>query len=184
MEAAMSGEVFAEQLASLGTEEPHVQAVPAHLHLAGDPARRGVVVGGLDPDVPVEVHPALAVAIVAEGLDGWLAQGRLWRSEELHARRLAILRALGTPREEALSDALNDLAISVKDGHGDFTRAKELLTESLAIRRRVLGETHPKIASSLNNLAMIHYRLSEFDRAEPLFREAVERNRPETWPCS
>ena len=49
--------------------------------------------------------------------------------------------------------------------------------EALDLRRRLLGDQHPDVASSLNNLASIVYAKGDYDAAEPLFREALAMRR-------
>ncbi len=56
---------------------------------------------------------------------------------------------------------------------GDFGEAATLLAESLSIRRKLLGDEHPDIANSLNNLAVVLQNQGKYDEAEPLFREAI-----------
>jgi tetratricopeptide (TPR) repeat protein len=114
------------------------------------------------------------------GMQGSLAYdlGDFARAVALNRRRLEILRANPGPQtEEALSDTLNDLALSVEEESADYAQAEQLLMEALDIRRRVLGNTHPKVPQGINNLAMAYYRGQKLEAAEPLFREAVERNR-------
>jgi serine/threonine protein kinase/tetratricopeptide (TPR) repeat protein len=117
------------------------------------------------------------VAITSGSL-GILAyeRGDFARAESLFRRRLALLRATSEGQGEAAADALNDLAMTIEQARADYGEAKTLLSESLEIRKRVLGPDHPKLGQSLNNLAMAHYRAGEFDAAEPLFREALARN--------
>lgn len=55
---------------------------------------------------------------------------------------------------------------------GDFARAAELLTRRLAAQIDGLGAAHPEVASTCNNLAVVHERLGEIDTAETLYRRA------------
>lgn len=50
--------------------DAHVELVPLDGDVGADASRRHGVVGALDLDVAVEVHGALAEAVVAEWLDG------------------------------------------------------------------------------------------------------------------
>jgi tetratricopeptide (TPR) repeat protein len=99
-------------------------------------------------------------------------------AESLARRSLAVLDTIGPGYpEEIRAVTLNDLAMTIEEARADYTEAKTYLREALEIRRRVLDDGHPRIAQSVNNLAMAHYRAGEFAEAEPLFREALERNR-------
>jgi serine/threonine-protein kinase len=56
--------------------------------------------------------------------------------------------------------------------------ARELLGESLRVRREALGEDHLEVASSLQNLALVLLQMDRGQEAEPLLREALAiRNR-------
>ena len=77
----------------------------------------------------------------------------------------------------AVSESLNDVAMTLQRKSEDYAAAEPLLERSLEIRTRLLGDHHPDIAQSLNNLAMLHYRRKDYDRAEPLFRRAIAMNR-------
>ena len=52
-----------------GSMQPHVQVVPLHLDALPDPARRRAVVRRLDFDAAIEMHRAVAEAVVAKRLE-------------------------------------------------------------------------------------------------------------------
>ena len=54
---------------------------------------------------------------------------------------------------------------------------REALRQSMAIRRKRLGNEHPVVAQSLNNIGMLYVRQRQHADAEPLFKEALEINR-------
>ena len=60
---------------------------------------------------------------------------------------------------------------------GLYDPARELSEESLAIRRRILGEDHLLVAESLQNLSVLRRQLGDDAAAEPLLREALEIQR-------
>ena len=100
------------------------------------------------------------------------------QAEALARQSLATLETIPPGyNEEIRALALSDLAMAIQEARADYAEAKVYLRETLDIQRRVLDEGHPRIAQSVNNLAMAHYRAREFAEAEPLMREAVERNR-------
>jgi serine/threonine protein kinase/Flp pilus assembly protein TadD len=110
-------------------------------------------------------------------LAGWhFSSGQYPQAEALFREALAVRRALADD-ELAVSESLNDLAMTLQRKANDHAGARPLLEESLSIRTRRLGERHRDIAQSLNNLAMLYFRMGELDRAEPLFRRAIVLNR-------
>ncbi len=59
---------------------------------------------------------------------------------------------------------------------GLYRQALPLVEESLAIRRR-LGEDDPEVAQAINSLANLLVSTGDLDRAEALYREALEARR-------
>ncbi|WP_071821871.1 MULTISPECIES: tetratricopeptide repeat protein [Microcystis] len=43
----------------------------------------------------------------------------------------------------------------------------------LELRKRLLGENHPSVAISLNNLAKFYYYQGRYEEAKPLYLEAL-----------
>ena len=60
---------------------------------------------------------------------------------------------------------------------GLYDLAEPLLHEALNERRRVLGNDHPAVAQSLNNLGVVLRQRGDYEGAEPLFNEALEMRR-------
>jgi tetratricopeptide (TPR) repeat protein len=54
-----------------------------------------------------------------------------------------------------------------------YAEAEAAFRESLAIRKRVLGDDHPLVAQTLNDLGVLLYFSGQHSAAEPLFREAA-----------
>ena len=48
-----------------------------------------------------------------------------------------------------------------------------MFEESLAIRKKMLGEEHPDVADSLNNLASLYKNQGKYDEAEKMYNEAL-----------
>ena len=57
---------------------------------------------------------------------------------------------------------------------GDYHRAIEFFEQALAIRREHLGNSHPDVATSLNNLASLYQDQGRYREAEPLLLRALE----------
>ena len=62
---------------------------------------------------------------------------------------------------------------------GLYDQARPLLEEALAIRRRLWGDDHPEIVTSLDHLASLYHDQGDYGRAEPLFLRALEIRRAE-----
>ena len=56
---------------------------------------------------------------------------------------------------------------------GQYALADPLLTQSLDLRRKLLGEEHEDIATSLNQAAWTHQLQGRYGEAEPLFLQAL-----------
>ncbi|MEH2367891.1 tetratricopeptide repeat protein, partial [Nostoc sp.] len=52
--------------------------------------------------------------------------------------------------------------------------AEPLYIQALALRRKLLGEEHPDVASSLNNLALLYDSQGRYSEAEPLYIQALD----------
>ena len=105
------------------------------------------------------------------------ARGEYAKAEPLFKRKVHTLRRLAPGHEEATSDALNDLAMTIQQTRSDYAGAQALLRESLEMNRKLFTGAHPKIAQSLNNLGRAHFRAGEYEPAEALFRESLAMNR-------
>ena len=57
---------------------------------------------------------------------------------------------------------------------GNFSKAIELCTQELEIRKEVLGESHPAYATTLNELADYYHEYGDFSKAVELCTQAME----------
>jgi len=71
------------------------------------------------------------------------------------------------------SNYLMDIG-NLYDFNGCYREAEPLFKQSLEIRRKIYGEYHPNVATSLNNLALLYYEESKYNEAEPLYKQALE----------
>ncbi|TRU11576.1 MAG: tetratricopeptide repeat protein, partial [Microcystis aeruginosa Ma_MB_F_20061100_S19] len=60
------------------------------------------------------------------------------------------------------------------DSQGRYTEAEPLYLEALDLRKQLLGDNHPDVAQSLNNLAYLYQSQGRYKEAEPLYREAIK----------
>ena len=74
--------------------------------------------------------------------------------------------------ELAEAEKLNQQIIELYN-QGKYDTAIPLAQQALAIRKRILGEKHPHVATSLNNLALLYKNQGRYTEAEPLYRQAL-----------
>lgn len=55
-----------------------------------------------------------------------------------------------------------------------YKEAANLLNDALSIRGKTLGENHPAVAATLNNLAVLYGKRGKYKDAEPLCKRALE----------
>jgi tetratricopeptide (TPR) repeat protein len=108
-------------------------------------------------------------------------------------RVLEIRRQHSAGGEDAdVAASLNNLALLL-DTQGKYDEAEPLYQRSLAIKRKVcaihlaasyrdhsckvLGEEHPDVAASLNNLAGLLKTQGKYDQAKPLYQQSLAINR-------
>src|SRR5205823_3328397 len=58
-----------------------------------------------------------------------------------------------------------------------YARAEPLYRQATEVYKQSLGDHHPRYAASLNNLATLYQATGQLDKAEPLFRRAMEITR-------
>ena len=54
-----------------------------------------------------------------------------------------------------------------------YKEAANLLNEALLIREKTLGDSHPAVAATLNNLAVLYGKRGKYKEAEPLCKRAL-----------
>ena len=72
-----------------------------------------------------------------------------------------------------MATSLNNLAGLYKS-QGRYEEAEPLYLQALQLRRSLLGESHPDVASSRWNLAALYANQDRLAEAEPLLVQAVE----------
>ncbi|MBP0022607.1 MAG: tetratricopeptide repeat protein [Roseofilum sp. SID2] len=79
-------------------------------------------------------------------------------------------------REEALLNEAKQLVQQVVELYrqGKYAEAVPLAEEALKIRQLVLGEQHPNVASSLNDLGLLYLSMGRYEDALPLFQQALQ----------
>jgi eukaryotic-like serine/threonine-protein kinase len=101
-------------------------------------------------------------------------QDRFFDARQLYNRSLNILETTAAPPTD-ISALLDDLA-NVYADEQQWALAKQTYERALEIDRRVLGDDHPRVASRLNNLAIVAENMGDLKLAESLFLDAIRRN--------
>jgi tetratricopeptide (TPR) repeat protein len=60
------------------------------------------------------------------------------------------------------------------EGQGVYSRAESWKERCLLAAQERLGDNHPLVATSLNNLAILYREMGRYEQAEPLFQQALE----------
>ena len=71
---------------------------------------------------------------------------------------------------------LNELGYFLEK-RGQYNLSAEIFEQALEMRRELLGDRHPNVATSLNNLAALYRSQGRYDAAEPYYQQALEMRR-------
>ncbi len=82
----------------------------------------------------------------------------------------------GSEPHPDLAEGINDLGL-LHEEHGDYDAAEKNFLESIAMKRRLLGDKHPEIAMGLNNLGNVLNDKGELARSEATYRQALAMQR-------
>ncbi|GBP53287.1 Kinesin light chain [Eumeta japonica] len=66
-----------------------------------------------------------------------------------------------------------DGAAAKSQDQNKYKEAANLLNDALSIREKTLGENHPAVAATLNNLAVLYGKRGKYREAEPLCKRAL-----------
>lgn len=101
---------------------------------------------------------------------------RLGRPSEalpLMQQAVAMQRTLwGTQPYPDYADAINDLGLLQLES-GNYRQSEQLFRESIAMKRRLLGDKHPEIATGLNNLGLVLDDDGNLSGADSAYRQAL-----------
>ena len=75
--------------------------------------------------------------------------------------------------QEALWNDLNE-KVGALYQQGQYSEAVKSAEEALKIAEETFGDNHPKVALSLNNLAILHRTQNKYTEAESLYRRSLE----------
>ena len=89
-------------------------------------------------------------------------------------KAVAMHRALwGTQPYPDFAASLNDLGLMLYYDNSDYARAEQLLRESMAMKRKLLGDKHPEIATSLSNIADVLHNKGDLAGAEKDYLQSL-----------
>ncbi|QPJ66578.1 MAG: tetratricopeptide repeat protein [Candidatus Nitrohelix vancouverensis] len=71
------------------------------------------------------------------------------------------------------ADALNHQVMELYRA-GSYSKAVPLAVNALEMRKEILGPTHPNVAVSMNNLALLYVSLGRYQQAERLYLKALK----------
>jgi tetratricopeptide (TPR) repeat protein len=75
-----------------------------------------------------------------------------------------------------LAEVLNDMGVLLWR-HGDLDEAEKFYRESLAMKRKLLGDKHPEIAAGLENVAMSLQDKGDLAGAEDMYQQSLTMRR-------
>jgi hypothetical protein len=145
-------------------------AAPAQVFLG---EARAILDRVWSPDVQLERR-----ALRLQG-EAAMKGGQLDAAELYYQQSLATIQSQHGPQEAdgldraMILDAIGDLWLRRQDPR----RAAPYLEQALALRRKHLGESHPRVAETLGDLALVHHLEGRYAEAETLYRRVLAANR-------
>jgi serine/threonine-protein kinase len=123
--------------------------------------------------------PVHAELVAPLNVLGWLLRmrGETQQAEPLLREAVDVGRRVFPPEgDPRLARALNDLGV-IREANGDRDEAVGLYRQSLAMRRRLLGDQHLGVAITTYNLAAVLYNREDFAAADSIALVALDRFR-------
>ncbi len=156
-----------QALAKFKGELPEDQLTQAQAALAqGDPAAAEALFGKALDQGEAQATASNEKAAVAAYQLGELAYERIdYKKAYAYYQEAAKLE----PGNPTYLNMAGELAWEV----GRYAEARPLLEKALQIREQALGPTHPHVATSLNNLALLYHTPGQYGKAEPLLQRSL-----------
>jgi eukaryotic-like serine/threonine-protein kinase len=124
----------------------------------------------------LEAQPELRALLLATLGDVYRELGQYDRAESLVGQALGVYDAMPRAPPLGMAGALWGMAL-VHFDQQRYVEARDLTRRALAIQRRELGDDHPDVLSSVNNLATSLANTGAVDEALALHEELLERRR-------
>lgn len=167
LEAKKAGEVRDFLLSMFKSNLPH--------RALGDTLRvSDVLESGVQKTDSLADQPELQALLLITIGDVYRVLARFDRARELFERAMAIYEGMDAPPPLDLADALTSMAML----HWDLRQYEEALRygrEAYEVRRRELGDDHPDVLSSLNNVATSSANVGLVDEALRLHEELLRK---------
>ena len=96
-----------------------------------------------------------------------------YKQEERGSYQLSWREATEEDIQLAQANQLSQQVWELKE-QGKYSEAIPLAERVLRIRQQVLGQEHPDVATSINNLALLYESQGRYTEAEPLYLQALE----------
>ena len=80
---------------------------------------------------------------------------------------------IGLPASEVLGDLYGAVSAATYD-LGDYNTCRRWSQRALDVRRECLGDNHPSVATSWNNLGNLHRKMGDLESAGPCYLQALE----------
>jgi len=113
----------------------------------------------------------LMAAAVSYSVAGDLEMAMMAYDKAAEHYRQAIV-SLPDYQEDAHAEYLNKYGTAAYQA-GEHETAIAAFERALRILERRLGQSHPDVATALNNLALLHYSRGNYDAAEPLYQRSL-----------
>jgi eukaryotic-like serine/threonine-protein kinase len=157
----------------------HVAGVAMSVALVGLLVAFGVAMTVQNQRIAEERDTAMQVSTFLEEIfmapDPGNARGLDISAKEILAKGAE--RISGLDSQPAVQATLMETIGRVYFNLGEYAPSIEMLEASLRIRSSNLGELHPLVSATKNQLALPLIRTADYERAEILLREALDRNR-------
>ena len=128
----------------------------------------------LDPDANRIGDASNSPVVVTLPVAGVYAIGVTTKiAEEVGNYRMIVRSASPEDLQLAEAQQLSQQVLQLNQ-QGKYDEAVPLAERALAIRRKILGEEHPDVATGLNNLAALYENQGRYAEAEPLYQQALE----------
>ena len=98
--------------------------------------------------------------------------GEYQKMEKVALKAISLIESEDSIDEILLSEGLTSLGLAYLY-EGKYDLATDALQQSLEMRKKLLGDSHPSVAISLNNLAGLYQSQGKYAQAEPLYQQAL-----------
>ncbi|KXJ13330.1 Kinesin light chain [Exaiptasia diaphana] len=87
---------------------------------------------------------------------------------------LSVISGIICNQHDKLTEKMEAVEETMGKDQNKYKEAANLLHDALTIREKTLGEDHPAVAATLNNLAVLYGKRGKYKDAEPLCKRALE----------